>query len=193
MTNQNTSKETYQIYVASLSDYNAGILHGKWIELNGLTVDEIRDEINAMLEASPYAKKYGEPSEEFALHDFELGGIRISEYESLETIVSLVEALEEHGEAFVCYYNDINELEMAKENFEEAYQGEFDSFLDYTTQTFDELYAHSIPEYLRYYINYEAFARDLEAEGYWIEDGHVFRPVYRNYCNPESILPTNVK
>ena len=75
------------------------------------------------------------------------------------------------------YYNDVSDLEIAKSNFEEAYQGEYDSFLDYATQTFDELYAHSIPENLRYYINYEAFARDLEAEGYWIEDGHVFRPV----------------
>ena len=177
MTMQNNSTETYRIYIASLSDYNAGILHGKWIELNGLTVDEIWDEINKILETSPYAKKYGEPSEEHAIHDYELGGIRISEYENLETIVSIVEALEEHGEAFVSYYNDVNDLEYAKSNFEEAYQGEYDSFLDYATQTFDELYAHSIPESLHYYIDYQAFARDLEAEGYFIENGHVFRPV----------------
>ena len=140
-------------------------------------MDDIQDEINEILKASPYAKKYGEPAEEYGLHDFELGGIRISEYESLETIVSIVEALTEHGEAFVPYYNNFNDLEFAKSNFEEAYQGEYNSFLDYATETFDELYAHSIPENLRYYINYEAFARDLEAEGYWIEDGHVFRPV----------------
>ena len=38
MSNQkNTASETYQIYIASLSDYNAGILHGEWIELEGLT------------------------------------------------------------------------------------------------------------------------------------------------------------
>ena len=178
MSNQkNIASETYQIYIASLSDYNAGILHGEWINLESLTTDDIRDRINEILASSPYAKKYGEPSEEFSIHDFELGGIRISEYEDLDTIVSIVEALEKHGEAFVHYYNDVSDLEIAKSNFEEAYQGEYDSFLDYATQTFDELYAHSIPENLRYYINYEAFARDLEAEGYWIEDGHVFRPL----------------
>ena len=106
-----------------------------------------------------------------------MGGIRISEYEGLETIVTIVECLLEHGEPFAIYYNDVSDLETAKANFEEAYQGEYETFLAYATEVFDELYAQSIPENLRYYIDYEAFARDLEAEGYFIEDGHVFRPV----------------
>lgn len=178
MTHQNkSSTDTYQIYIASLSDYNAGILHGKWINVEGLSTDEIQEEINQILQASPYTKQYGEVVEEWAIHDFELGGIRISEYESLDTIVSIVGALNEHGEAFAIYYNNIGDLESAKTNFEDAYLGEYDSFLDYATEIFDELYAHSIPESLRTYIDYAAFARDLDAEGYFIEDGHVFRPV----------------
>lgn len=178
MTHQkNSSTDNYQIYIASLSDYNAGILHGKWIELDGLSTDEIQEEINQILQTSPYTKQYGEVAEEWAIHDFELGGIRISEYESLDTIVSIVEALSEHGEAFAIYYNNVDDLESAKTNFEDAYAGEYDSFLDYATETFDELYAHSIPEGLRIYIDYTAFARDLDAEGYFIEDRHVFRPV----------------
>ena len=178
MTKQkNTPTDTYQIYVASLSDYNAGILHGKWIELEGLNQDDLQEEINQILESSPYAKQYGEVAEEWAIHDFELGGIRISEYESLDTIVSIVEQLTEHGEAFGIYYNNVDDLESAKTHFEDAYAGEYDSFLDYATETFDELYAHSIPEGLRIYIDYAAFARDLDAEGYFIEDGHVFRPI----------------
>ena len=59
MTMTVSSTETYQIYIASLSDYNAGILHGEWVELEGLTVDDIRDRINEILATSPYAKKYG--------------------------------------------------------------------------------------------------------------------------------------
>ena len=74
-----STSDTYQIYIASLSDYNAGILHGEWIELEGLSVDDIRERINEILASSPTAKKYGEPSEEHAIHDFELGGIQISE------------------------------------------------------------------------------------------------------------------
>ena len=167
----------YQIYIASLSDYNAGILHGEWINLEGLSVDDIYDRINEILKASPTAKKYGEPAEEWAIHDFELGGIRISEYEDLETIVTIVECLMEHGEPFAIYYNDVDDLETAQSQFEDAYQGEYDTFLAYATEIFDELYVHSIPKNLQYYIDYEAFARDLEAEGYFIKSGHVFRPV----------------
>ena len=174
---ENTSTDTYQIYVASLSDYNAGILHGTWIELDSLSTDDIQEEVNQILKSSPYAKQYGEVAEEWAIHDFELGGIRISEYESLDTIVSIVEALTQHGEAFATYYNHVDNLEEAKTHFADAYAGEYDSFLDYATELFDELYAHSIPESLRTYIDYAAFARDLEAESYFIEDGHVFRPV----------------
>ena len=174
---QNTPTDTYQIYVASLPDYNAGILHGKWIELDGLSAGDIQEEINQILKSSPYAKQYDEIAEEWAIHDDELGGIRISEYEGLDTVVSIVESLAQHGEAFAIYYNDVSDLEIAITNFEEAYIGEYDSFLDYATETFDELYAHSIPDNLRIYIDYTAFARDLEAEGYFIEDGHIFRPV----------------
>lgn len=178
MTNQkNQSTESYQIYVASLSDYNAGILHGKWINISMLTEDGIHEEIQKILKTSPTAEKYGEPAEEWAIHDFELGGIRISEHEDISTILSIADALEEYGEAFVTFYNNEGDLETAKSNFEEAYQGKYDTFLDYATETFDELYAQSIPENLRCYIDYLAFARDLEAEGYYIEAGHIFRPV----------------
>ena len=176
MTMTNVSPD-YQIYIASLSDYNAGILHGEWVGLEGLSVDDIHDKINAILKTSPTAKKWGEPAEIWAIHDYELGGIRICEYEDLATIVTIVECLMEHGEAFAIYYNDVDDLETAQSQFEDAYQGEYDNFLAYATDTFDVLYGHVIPENLRYYIDYEAFARDLQAEGYFIESGHVFRPV----------------
>ncbi|MEL7222659.1 MAG: antirestriction protein ArdA, partial [Bacteroidota bacterium] len=118
---KHTTTETYQIYVASLSDYNAGILHGKWIELDGLTTDDIQEEINQILQSSPYAKQYDEVAEEYAIHDFELGGIRISEYESLDTIVSIVEELSQHEEAFAVFYNHTDDLEYAKTHFEDSY------------------------------------------------------------------------
>ena len=167
----------YQIYIASLSDYNAGILHGAWVNLEGLSVDDIHDKINDILHSSPAAEKYGEAAEDWAIHDYELGGIDIAEYEDLETIVSIVESLMEYGEGFAIYYNDVSDLDTSQSCFEDAYQGEYDSFLDYATEIFDELYAHGIPEHLRRYIDYDAFARDLQAEGYFIEAGHVFRPV----------------
>lgn len=41
-----------RIYVASLSDYNAGRLHGEWIDANQ-TADEIQADVEAMLACSP--------------------------------------------------------------------------------------------------------------------------------------------
>jgi len=40
-----------RIYVACLTAYNNGCLHGRWIEAT--TPDEIREEVRAMLAASP--------------------------------------------------------------------------------------------------------------------------------------------
>lgn len=177
MLHQESSNTTYQIYVASLTDYNNAILHGKWIELEGKSEEEILSAIVEMLKESPSAEKYGDIAEEWAIHDFELEGVQISEYESLSTIVTLVEALIEHGEAFAIYYNISSDLGEAVEKFEESYRGKYDSLLDYATELFDEVYADSIPENLRSYIDYEAFARDLGFDGYHFESGYMFGPV----------------
>lgn len=48
-----TKNESPRIYVASLSDYNNGLLHGVWIDA-AQDADSIRDEINAMLMESKY-------------------------------------------------------------------------------------------------------------------------------------------
>lgn len=44
-----------QIYVACLSSYNAGKLHGVWIDLDGKDADDIEAEVKDMLAASPMA------------------------------------------------------------------------------------------------------------------------------------------
>lgn len=63
----------------------------------------------------------------------------------------------------------------SQRDFEDSYQGKADSEVDYAEQLFDECYAHDIPENLRCYIDYEAFARDLFISDYWFENGYVFR------------------
>lgn len=67
-TNTNSS-DTFRIYVASLSDYNASILHGTWIDFAQLTdLDDLRAAIAAMLATSPTAKAApGQPAEEWMM------------------------------------------------------------------------------------------------------------------------------
>lgn len=50
MTNANDT--TPRIYVASLSDYNAGHLHGVWIDLDGKDADEVQEKVAEMLRGS---------------------------------------------------------------------------------------------------------------------------------------------
>ena len=56
---------TPRIYVACLASYNAGILHGCWVELND-GADAVFDYVKAMLEKSKIAN-----AEEWAIHDYE--------------------------------------------------------------------------------------------------------------------------
>ena len=83
---------TPRIYVACLAAYNNGYLHGRWIDAT--TPDEIMDEVQAMLAASPVPH-----AEEWAIHDYEgFEGASLSEYSSFETVCALADFIAEHGE-----------------------------------------------------------------------------------------------
>lgn len=124
-----------RIYAASLSDYNAGRLHGAWIDCEGLDADDIGAAVREMLADSPEAG-----AEEWAIHDSEgFGGIEIGEYDSFETVAALASAISEHGGAYAAYYENVGGAEYASpEGFEEAYAGEWDSLEDYARELFDD-------------------------------------------------------
>ena len=83
------------IYVASLSDYNEGRLHGEWIDAT-LDAEDIQAEIAEMLEASTIPN-----AEEWAIHDHEGFPVKLGEWESAEWISALGQAIESHGEEIV--------------------------------------------------------------------------------------------
>jgi len=150
-----TDTDTPRIYVACLASYNAGILHGEWIDATD--VDEIREAIETML-----AKSRQPIAEEWAIHDYEgFGGIRLSEWEDLDKVAELGALIEEHGEAFAAYADHVGVDHATEEGFQEAYCGEWDSERAYAENLFDELYLHDVPEHVQSYIDYDAFARDV--------------------------------
>jgi antirestriction protein len=152
----NTDTETPRIYVASLSDYNAGRLHGRWIGADE-DVDVIREGIQAMLAESP------EPiAEEWAIHDYDnFGGLRLSEFEDIERVAELGQLIAKHGAAFAAYAGHVGEDFATEEGFEEANCGEWESEKAYAEELFDELYLADVPDHIQGYIDYEAFSRDL--------------------------------
>lgn len=162
-------KEQPRIYAASLSDYNAGILHGAWLDVTG-DVDELHRGIQAMLAASPTTARFGEPAEEWAIHDYDSWyGLRLGEYEAVERLCTIAAGIAEHGEAFAVWVG--NEYRSTEDlaSFEDAYLGSWESIEAYAEQLLDDLGIDTEelgPEQLRPYIHFDlpAFARDLAGE-----------------------------
>lgn len=118
------------------------------------------DDVKAMLAVSPIAG-----AEEWAIHDYEgFGGVRIEEYAGFERVSALASFIAEHGEvgaALLDHYN--GDLEEAQETITDRYMGEHGSLADYVQELTEE--TTSIPQTLRYYIDYQALARDAELNG----------------------------
>lgn len=147
---------TPRIYVASLADYNAGRLYGAWIDATQDAAD-IQEEVNAMLARS------SEPiAEEWAIHDTDnFEGIKIDEYESFERVSEIANLVMEHGAAWSAFCQLVGEDYATAEDFEEAYQGEYESEEAFAESTVDEGLWGEVPEHLAAYIDYEKIARDL--------------------------------
>ncbi|MEL6369179.1 MAG: antirestriction protein ArdA [Pseudomonadota bacterium] len=144
-----------RIYVACLAAYNSGRLYGAWIDADQ-PADEIRGEVSAMLKASPIAQ-----AEEFGIHDYDdFAGAQLCEYTDLETVSALAAFIAEHGELggkLLSYLGDLDDAQKAMENHYAGCHASLAGFAQELTEETTE-----IPEPLRFYIDYEAMARDFE-------------------------------
>ena len=167
-------KHEIKIYVADLAAYNAGHLHGVWIDAT-LDVEDIQKQIDALLANSRVVG-----AEEFSIHDHEgFGEYGIGEHTDIETAHEVAMFIVEHqafGSALLNHFG--GDLEDAKRAAEDNYCGCHKSLADYAQELTEE--TTQIPENLRHYIDYEAMARDMEAGGdvFTVETGfqevHVF-------------------
>ncbi len=158
-----TEDRTPRIYVACLSAYCNGKLHGAWIDCNK-DADAIWAEIKEMLSHSP------EPdAEEWAIHDSEnWQGIKIDEYEDIERIAALAQMLTEHGAAFAAYCR-YHGSDANPEEFTEHYTGEYKSEEDFAYEHWEELGRIKQLQDLGIfdsYIDWEAVAHDLFIDSY---------------------------
>jgi antirestriction protein len=181
---QKGTETTPRIYVASLSDYNAGRLHGEWIN-----ADQDAEAIHAAIATMLAGSK--EPiAEEWAIHDYEgFGGLSLGEYESIELVAEVASLLSEHGGMFgalVGHFGGLANIEDAKACMEGGYHGAFKSLEDYVYEFVDDCYGDSVkglPDFIRNHLDYEGMAHDLEISGdvFTIEYGgevHVFSSNY---------------
>ena len=127
------------IYVSSLADYNQGKYHGVWIDATK-EVDDIREDIQAMLWQSPVLLAEGESYGDWAIHDsVGFAMVTVHEHDDLETVHQLAVGIEEHGAAFSAWA-DVNNNEPERlELFEDAYLGHYDSLDAYGEALWEEM------------------------------------------------------
>jgi len=161
-----------RIYAASLTDYNAGVLHGQWINADA-GVEAVQAAIDEMLTESPTARRYGEPAEEWAIHDFSgFGPLHLHELEPLERVCLLAEGLVSHGDAFGAWMADREPSELpSPEDFEDHFLGEWPSPIEWGESLLDDLGisldALSVPDSLRPYlkIDVDSWVHDMQLGG----------------------------
>lgn len=163
-----------RIYVASLSDYNNGLLHGAWLRADD-TVEDLQEAIDVMLTASPWARRTGEPAEEWRIDDYEGFGeyLDIGGFENLATVAALADGVTQHGAAFgawVMHEGVADPEELAQ--FEEYFMGEFASAEEFGEDQLESLGVNldeveGIPEVVRPYVSIDvgAWVRDMEMGG----------------------------
>lgn len=176
----NQSEVEPRIYVADLAAYNAGKLHGTWIDLEFKDEDEIGEEIAELLRKSPCpnveidcpscegddpedcatCKGSGTvPSaEEFAIHDHEGLGDLVGEYSSISEIVELAQLISDHGDMARAAIDCSVSIEEAKERIE-TFQSCGDSLEDLAMEYSEG--CGDLPDHWASYIDWKAYARDL--------------------------------
>lgn len=171
--------EPPQIYVASLSDYNAGVLHGAWLAA-AEPPEILFAGVSEMLAQSPTSRR----AEEWAIHDYTgFGAVELSEQERVEVVSRLAMGIAEHGPAFAAWASLGGREPSRLELFEEAYRGEWESLEDYAAELLDDMGAteamEQLPDWVQPYVRLDVagFGRDLRFDGA-IEtvsaDGRVF-------------------
>jgi antirestriction protein len=158
-----------RVWIASLSDYNDGHLHGAWVNADQ-EPEGIWSGINEVLATSPTPG-----AEEWAIFDhMGFGPMVIDEFERVERISQLGLGIAEHGEPFAVFAHFLGEGDGKEllEQFEDCYMGEWESTTAYVEEYLDSIgietiLDNAVPVSLREYVrvDVEAIIRDMDAEG----------------------------
>jgi hypothetical protein len=141
------------------------------IDATGFYFESAEDFIHQM---EGLTDKYGAPVEEFEIQFidgddyklFEAAGINQA---TINTWFEEIEPLMDYEKLGVYFLLDQGyDLKYALGHYDDVSIQE-SSLEDAAAQLFDECYAHDIPETLRYYIDYEKFARDVKLGGDMVE------------------------
>ncbi|MDE1188864.1 MAG: antirestriction protein ArdA [Pantoea sp.] len=160
---------TPAVYVGTYHKYNGGSIDGKWLDLTDFDgKDEFYEACREL--------HVEEEDPEFMFQDWEGIPSQFASESSVDwDFISAWKQAKEEGkeEAFIAWAGYTGECDF--DAFDNAYCGEADSEEDYAYQQVEDSGLLSeVPEPLRSYFDYEAYARDLFSGGYVLHDGFVF-------------------
>jgi antirestriction protein len=148
-----------RIFAASLMDYNAGYLHGRWIGV-ARSVKAVQEDVNTMLARSPTAARRGTTATDWLILGNEgFGGYTVRETEPLERLTDLAQRVLTYGKAFAAWARlDEGNLDHHL-RFEQAYLGHYASPVEFVDISiidagrYDRLIEAAVPERLRPYVD----------------------------------------
>lgn len=156
-----------RIYVGTYAKYNNGNLFGKWLDL------EDYSDKNEFLEACRELHA-DEEDPELMFQDWEgIPNGMVGECTVDEKCWELMDAFNNHDEgavrAYIECFGNWDECD-----FQDRYKGQYDSWRDFAEEFVDETgYLYEMPDHLRNYFDYDAYARDLKYD-FCEEDGYYF-------------------
>ena len=155
------------VYIANLGKYNEGYLVGAWFTFP-IDEEDVKEKIGL-----------NEQYEEYAIHDTDNFPIGIGEYVSIEELNEMYEMIAELPDyivecldEFISHYGTLEEVVEHKDDI--YYYPDCETMTDVAYYYIDELQAlGDIPPSLQNYIDYEAYGRDLDMGGCFVEAAEV--------------------
>lgn len=165
-TSKPDSRRTPRICVISVSDYDVGRLHGRWIDATQ-PIEDIHREVGAMLAESR------EPgATEYAIYDYEgFGCLSLSDGEKLEHVAEVARLTQQYGPVFpalVKHRGGALYVKAAADHMACRYFGVFPSLAEYARACVDEhLSTHQCTHfgYILCNTNFKRMGRAMELEG----------------------------
>ncbi|MDP2077815.1 MAG: antirestriction protein ArdA [Sulfuricurvum sp.] len=162
-----------RVYITDLACYNNGILHGEWVEL---PCDNLGEVVQGILDEGTKICKDSIKHEEYFLTDYEDCLNQASEYSNVFELNHIAQRLEGMDEQqikvieFLLGDNIVNDIDEAIEHIDDViiHEGTMEDIAEeYVENTVD---MSSLPDLIRYHIDYEGIGRDLYIDGNYYKD-----------------------
>ena len=170
--------ETIKIYVGTYGKYNNGSIAGAWVDVDNLDEDEFLEKCRELHK--------DEKDPEFMFQDWECIDLlrdfvseSVIDPEFWEIKEMIKDFSDEQIEALAAYQNIFGTIDVS--DFEDKYFGHFEGFFGDINTSFGQHMLEEmgeleqVPQHLRYYIDAEAYGRDLLMSDFTEFEGFVFR------------------